>query len=83
MTDEQKREAWNKLLMYHGIPPYDGGSNPCQYDGYFANSIVRDFGMSIGELEHELKLDKAFSKYRRALAIAAIILENPYENNNS
>lgn len=48
-----------------GHPPYDNFSNICMGDGYFAKSLERKYGLSIGELtkirdEHVGKPVKTF-----------------------
>ena len=50
LTGKLRREALDKLRMLNGDYPHNGGGNICCGDGYFAQSIVRDFGMSITEL---------------------------------
>lgn len=48
-----KERALDMLRMLHGDPPHNGGGNFCRGDGYFAASIVRQFGMSVSDLELE------------------------------
>ena len=68
LTNSQKDEALDDLKKLKGLPPYDNWSNICYGDGYFAQSIVSRFGMSISELEKETGLDKREKKYRKAKA---------------
>ena len=51
LTEQQKREAAVKIAMLEGSPPYNTPSNICYGDGYFAQSIVREYGMSISTLK--------------------------------
>lgn len=46
--DARKAEAWNKINMLEGNPPHNTWSNICYGDGYFAQSIIRDFGEEAG-----------------------------------
>ena len=45
-----KKDARDKLHMYHGTGKHDTGSNICRSDGYFALSLERNFGMCISDL---------------------------------
>lgn len=50
MDRPTKARARDKLRMLNGDPPYNGGSNICLGDPYFASSIVREFGMPLEDL---------------------------------
>ena len=66
LTDTQKKKARNELAMLHGDPPHNTWSNICYGDGYFANSLVQRYGMSISQLEKESGYKKAKKKLRKA-----------------
>jgi hypothetical protein len=38
-----EQERFNLCLIdlrkFHGLPPYDGGDNPCRHDAFYWNSI--------------------------------------------
>jgi hypothetical protein len=51
MDKATKDKALDELRMLKGDAPHNGGGNICRGDGYFANSLVRKYGMSISELE--------------------------------
>jgi len=57
-----KKEAINDLKTLNGYPPHNDGSNYCAGDGYFANSLVAKYKMSLKELERKV----SFSKYHKA-----------------
>lgn len=76
LTDAKRREALDDLKKLRGLPPYDNWSNICYGDGYFANSLVRRYGMSISELEKATGLKKSLKKYRKAKAKADKILDS-------
>ena len=42
------------LKMLQGLPPHDGGGNHCRGDGYFARSLEKEYGKTVGELEREV-----------------------------
>lgn len=50
----RKEAARDKLRKLYGYPPYDGPSNICRGDGYFAQSIVRDYDVEIEDLAFAL-----------------------------
>lgn len=58
MDRKTKNRAIGQLKKLDGLPPYDGGDNICKGDGYFANSIGLEFGMSIAELSKKSGYDK-------------------------
>lgn len=70
---KQRAEIIDKLKMLDGLPPHNGGGNFCRGDGYFANSIVRQYGMSITELTKATGYDKIAKKIQALLAKAARI----------
>ena len=78
-SKKQKAEAFDGLLKYLGLPPYDGAGNPCCEDGYFAASLERRYGMSLEELDKEIGFSKRVSKWNRAKELADQLLRNPYE----
>lgn len=53
-----KQKAIDDLKMLEGLPPYDGGSNHCRGDGYFARSLEQKYGMSLEALQKEVGFDK-------------------------
>ncbi len=61
-----KQKAINDLKQLRGLPPYDGFSNFCANDGYYAKSLERKYGMSIGELEKACGFDKTIADWQRA-----------------
>lgn len=72
MLMRRKKEAIKDLSMLYGLPPYDGGSNICLNDGYFANSLVRKYGMDLTRLAEvsgfndlQAEWSKARSKFLR------------------
>ena len=50
LTKHQKTAALDELRMLNGDPPHNVGSNICMGDGYFAQSLVGKYGMSLDEL---------------------------------
>ena len=56
MTEKEKEKARNKIRMLEGLPPYNTPSNICYGDGYFAQSIIREYGMSIEELKKKVDM---------------------------
>lgn len=76
LTNEQKIQARHDLAKLEGLPPYDNWSNICCGDGYYANSLIRRYGMDLIKLGVECgyrdlvdkynskkrKLDKKFKK---------------------
>jgi hypothetical protein len=72
MDAKTRAEAIDKLKMYHGLPPHNG-FNPCAGDGYFANSLVQKYGMSIAKLEKVSGFVKVKSKIGKLIAQAARI----------
>lgn len=71
--DKTRAEIVDKLKMLDGLPPHDGGGNFCRGDGYFANSIIRDYGMSLSELRKAVGYGKIEKRIRALLAKAAKI----------
>lgn len=70
MTQDKKTRAIDQLKKLDGTPPYDDGGDLCRGDGYFAKSIVAEFGMSLEELAREsgyLAIWSRTQDYRRAL----------------
>lgn len=62
-----KDKAIDDLKRLHGHPPYNGWSNTCYGDGYFANDIKQRFGMSIEELEKAVGYQKYHQAWSRAM----------------
>jgi len=52
-----KGKALDALAILDGKPPYDGPSNICRNDGYYAQSIEQTFGMSIADLRKNVERD--------------------------
>lgn len=48
MMDLEK--AKDDLKTLFGLPPHNHPSNICYNDGYYANDLVKKYGMSIKEL---------------------------------
>lgn len=76
LTDEQKAKAMDWIRKLHADPPWDTMSNPCAGDGYFAKSIVQEFGMSITELgqvcgytEWKKNQIAAYERYRKEIGV--------------
>lgn len=46
---EAKKEAMDKIDKLEGVPPYNTWSNICYGDGYFAASIIRQYGDKAGD----------------------------------
>ena len=76
LTDKQKKRAIDDLKKLYGDPPYDGGSNIVLGDGYFANSLISMYGMSIAELadacgytKWRVTKDKAYRKYLKEIGV--------------
>jgi len=65
-----KAEIIDKLKKLDGLPPH-GGFNMCAGDGYFANSIIRDYGMSLADLRKAVGYGKIEKKIRKLLKQAA------------
>lgn len=59
-------EATEELKKLFGIPPYDGASNICCGDGYFAKSLVQKYGMSIDQLESEVEFKPIRARWEKA-----------------
>lgn len=63
------KRAMGQLKKLNGDPPHDGPGNFCAHDGYFANSIVAEFGMSIDEIGkacgYDVWLKKKVAAYRK------------------
>ena len=70
--DKTRAEIIDKLKKLDGLPPHHG-FNPCAGDGYFADSIVRDYGMSISELKKAVGYGKIEKRIRALLEKAAAI----------
>lgn len=64
--EEVPKELIKKLKMLHGLPPYNGGGNICQGDGYFANSIDRDYGAAMVEAAMVLVIQPMLREWRQA-----------------
>ncbi len=47
-------EITDDLKKLDGKPPYNGGSNICRDDTYFALSLEKKYGSSILELRKEI-----------------------------
>ncbi len=43
-------KAKDDLKTLFGLPPHNHPSNICYNDGYYANDLVKKYGMSIKEL---------------------------------
>lgn len=71
LSKEQIRKARDELKMLMGLPPYNNWSNICYGDGYFAQSLVQKYGMSIQELKQETKMLRDEAEFRRAQDEAA------------
>lgn len=41
--EKHKAEARDNIAMLEGAPPYNTWSNLCYGDGYFANSLLRQY----------------------------------------
>jgi|GEM_PF-2889499 len=52
-----RAKALDALARLDGLPPYDGPSNICRNDGYYAQSIEQTFGMSIVDLRKSVERD--------------------------
>ena len=60
-----KRQAIKDLDVLNGYGP--GGSlNPAAHDGYFSNSLTRKYGISIEELEKQVKYWSRGMRRKRA-----------------
>jgi len=74
-----KCKAWNDLLMFHALPPYDTGSNIVAGDGYFLKSFEKEHGMKMEEVEQMLGFGTLSSRFRSMKdRLATAILKNPY-----
>ena len=51
-------QASDDLKMLFGLPPHNHPSNICYNDGYFANSLVEKYQMSIKELSEKTGIRK-------------------------
>ena len=65
MNEKIAKTARDELAMLNGTPPHDHESNICYGDGYFANSLIRKYGMSIEELEKASGYRKRYEKYQK------------------
>jgi len=63
----------DKLKMLDGLPPHNDGGNFCRGDGYFANSIERDFRMPLSELRKVTGYDKISKRVGKLMKEAARI----------
>lgn len=61
------KEATRDLRMLNE-PGYGGGMNICYNDGYFANSLIRKWGMSISELQKRCKNEMRSEKVKELAA---------------
>lgn len=70
MDKETKARALDKLRMFHGDYPHNTGSNMCRGDGYFMQSIIRDFGMPLEALAKACgyKSDKTLAAEKKLAA---------------
>lgn len=55
MDDKTKLRAKDDLARLKGRAPYNTPDNFCYNDGHYANSLVQEYGMSISELEREVR----------------------------
>lgn len=62
MEYNKKIQAQDDLRKLFGYPPYDGPSNICRNDAYFASAIVRKYGKQIAELAKDcgISLPKSY-----------------------
>ena len=58
-------EAETDLKKLRGLPPYDGPSNICRGDAYFAMGIEKRYGMSISKLDKLIVASKSATVIRR------------------
>lgn len=66
MIDKEK--AIEDLKMLHGYPPYHGGGNICEGDGYFAASLRKKYRVkSIDELEQKVDFEKYHRAWKRVI----------------
>lgn len=72
-----KQKIFRDLCILRGVFPDNGGSNICAGDGYYAQSLVREYGMSISELEKLVNFDK----YVKTLAKAQEIVHTSFIDN--
>ena len=61
-------EARDDLRKLHGLPPYDGGGNPCYGDGYFARSLVEKYGMELDKLKMVVGFNAELVRWKQARA---------------
>lgn len=54
MKDAEKKTARDEIRMLEGLPPHNHPGNLCWSDGYFAQSLVRKYGMSLTELKKKV-----------------------------
>jgi len=64
-TSKTIADATKDLDVLHGYGP-GGRMNPAAGDGYFANSLIRKWGMSIPELEEAVDYSGVAQRRRRA-----------------
>lgn len=62
-----KAEAIDDLKKLNSVPPYDG-FNPCGGDGYFAQSLVKKYGMPVDQLEKAVGFAKIVAQWRAVRA---------------
>jgi hypothetical protein len=63
LSPSEKEEAIDSLKRLDGLPPYDGGSNFCQGDGYFAQSIQQKFNLSLDVLAKASGYDQVKARW--------------------
>ena len=68
LTPDQVEQAYDDLKKLHGRPPYDTGSNISYNDGYFAQSLIRKYGMRLSELEDYTGYSARMAAYDRKRA---------------
>lgn len=68
LNKTQLAKAMKDLKVLNGDPPFDNWSNICYGDGYFANSLVKRYGMPLDELGKVCGYEKWSKAYRKAKA---------------
>lgn len=59
-------EALDDLRKLHGLPPYDGGSNICRDDGYYARSLEKKHGLPLDALERAVGFSAELQRWESA-----------------
>jgi len=78
MSPKQKKEARDNLAMLHGRPPHNHPGNICWNDGYYANSLVAKWGMSLDVLDKLVNPRLFAKKPQKKSKTVWVVTKNDY-----